>query len=76
MLHKSRIKISTYKIKRIYTKIPTNSYGQPKSTYYFGFNKFDKLSNKNNYMTEKMVEIFIYHKGLSVVRKVYGDLVN
>jgi len=34
-----------------------------RSTYYFEINKVDKVSTRNNDITDKIVEIFNYHKG-------------
>ncbi len=48
----------------------------PRSTYYFEINKIDKVSTRNNDITDKIVEIFNYHKGRYGVRRVYRELIN
>lgn len=48
----------------------------PRSTYYFEINKIDKVSTRNNDITDKIVEIFNYHKGRYGVRRVYRELKN
>ena len=47
-----------------------------RSTYYFEINKIDKVSTRNNDITDKIVEIFNYHKGRYGVRRVYRELIN
>lgn len=47
-----------------------------RSTYYFEINKVDKVSTRNNDITDKIVEIFNYHKGRYGVRRVYRELKN
>ncbi|MDU0893709.1 MAG: IS3 family transposase [Anaerococcus sp.] len=47
-----------------------------RSTYYFEINKIDKVSTRNNDITDKIVEIFNYHKGRYGVRRVYRELKN
>ena len=48
----------------------------PRSTYYFEINKVDKVSTRNNDITDKIIEIFNYHKGRYGVRRVYRELKN
>lgn len=48
----------------------------PRSTYYFEINKVDKVSTRNNNITDKIIEIFNYHKGRYGVRRVYRELKN
>ncbi|MDY2927360.1 IS3 family transposase [Anaerococcus sp.] len=48
----------------------------PRSTYYFEINKVDKVSTRNNNITDKIIEIFDYHKGRYGVRRVYRELKN
>lgn len=48
----------------------------PRSTYYFEINKVDKVSTRNNDITDKIIEIFNYHKGGYGVRRVYRELKN
>lgn len=47
-----------------------------RSTYYFEINKVDKVSTRNNDITDKIFEIFNYHKGRYGVRRVYRELKN
>ena len=47
----------------------------PRSTYYFEINKVDKVITRNN-ITDKIIEIFNYHKGRYGVRRVYRELKN
>src|SRR5699024_12473274 len=42
----------------------------PRSTYYFEINKVDKVSTRNNNITDKIIEIFNYHMGRYGVRRV------
>lgn len=46
----------------------------PRSTYYFEINKVDKVITRNNNITDKIIEIFNYHKGRYGVRRVYREL--
>lgn len=48
----------------------------PRSTYYFEINKVDKVITRNNNITDKIIEIFNYHKGRYGVRRVYRELKN